>query len=72
MANVVDISFLLSVSRQVLYIILLFPLAQTQNAVGKTLLVANVTLAQLANWWRRELQQNAVSQFLNQSVLVFI
>lgn len=49
MANVVDISFLLSVSRQVLYIILLFPLAQTQNAVGKTLLVANVTLAQLAN-----------------------
>lgn len=46
MANVVDIS--LSISRQVVCVLLLFSLAQTQNTVGKTLLVANVTLAQLA------------------------
>lgn len=41
MANVVDISFLLYISRQVVCVLLLFSLAQTQNTVGKTLLVAN-------------------------------
>lgn len=55
MANVVDLFFSLSISRQVTRVLLLISLAHTQNIVGKTLIYAHnsssfyIIIANLAN-----------------------